>query len=154
VHRFVTWIPAVRNGYELPYHAGNDDSTTLSEDIGRLELIIRRLHESDLRDSGSDSSSDCMSDGPSTFQQRIRKLVASPSDEENSEDGEDNSEANGKDDGEDDGEDDSEDDEPADSDDPDYGRRALRRGAKRSKGTTTEFTKIKNVKPRQTHSAE
>jgi hypothetical protein len=154
VHRFVTWIPTIRNGYELLHHAGKDDSTTLGKEIGRLELIIRRLHESDLQDSGSDSSGDCMSDGPSTFQQRVRKLVASPSDEENSEDGEENSEENG----EENGEDDSEDDEPEDSDDPDYGRRAVRRGAK-AKGatrnrTTTEFTKIKNVKPRQTHSAE
>ena len=101
-----------------------------------------------------------MSGGPSTLQQRDRKRAALQSDEENSENGEDDSEDNS----EDDSDDDSDDDEPEYSDGPEYGgdsygRRAMRRGAKRSKGATrngptTEFAKVKNAKPRQTHSAE
>ena len=98
-----------RDGYELTHYAGEDDSTTVPEDIGRLELIIRRLHELDLGDPGSDSSDHGMSGGPST---RIRKRVASQSDEENSENDEDDSEDN------------SEDDEPEYSDDS-YGGRAV-----------------------------
>ena len=111
----------------------------MPEDIGRLELIIRRLRELDLGDPGSDSSDNGMSGRPST---RARKRAASQSDEENSESDED----------------DSEDDEPEYSDDS-YGGRPVRRGAKRTKdakrtGTTTEFAAFKNSKPRQTHSAE
>jgi hypothetical protein len=88
----------------LPHHAGKDDSTTVPEDMGKLELIICCLHESD---SGSDSLYDCMS-------------------------GKDDSKDDGKDDSKDDGKDNSEDDEPEDSDDPDYGGRAMHRGVKRS----------------------
>ena len=119
----------------------------MPEDIGRLELIIRRLRELDLGDPGSDSSDNGMSGGPSA---RARKRVASQSDEENSESDEDDSEYDSEDSGED--------DEPECSDDS-YGGRAVRRGAKRTKdakrtGTTTEFAAFKNSKPRQTHSAE
>jgi hypothetical protein len=57
VHRFVAWILTFRNGSELPHHAGKDDSTTVPEDMGKLELIIHCCHESD---SGSDSSYNCM----------------------------------------------------------------------------------------------
>ena len=111
----------------------------MPEDIGRLELIIRRLRELDLGDPGSDSSDNGMSGGPSA---RARKRAASQSHEENSESDDD----------------DSEDDEPEYSDDS-YGGRAVRRGAKRTKdakrnSTTTEFAAFKNSKPRQTHSAE
>jgi hypothetical protein len=113
----------------LPHHAGKDDSTTVPEDMGKLEMIICCLHESD---SGSDSLYDCMS-------------------------GKDDSKDDGgraarKDNSKDDGKDNSEDDEPEDSDDPDYGGRAVHRGVKRSKGTmhnstTTESTEFKNAKP-------
>jgi hypothetical protein len=172
VHGFVAWIPIFRNGYKLTHYAGKDDGTTVPEDIGRLELIIHHLHESDLGDSGSDSSDDRMSGGPNTLQQQARKHIASQSDEENSKNGEDNSEDDGgdgskddsKDGSKDDSEDNSEDDKLEHSDGPEYGGdsyggRAARRGAKRSKGAmrngaTTEFTTVKNVKPRQTHSAE
>jgi hypothetical protein len=155
VHRFVAWILTFQNGYELPYHAGEDDSTTVPEDIGKLELIIRHLHESD---SGSDSSSDCMSGKDDSEDDRMDDGKDNSKDE--SEDvSEDDSEDDSMGDSEDVSEDDSEDDEPEDSDDPDYGGRAVRREVKRSRGTThngttTEFTEFKNAKPRQTHSAE
>jgi hypothetical protein len=141
----------------LTHYAGQDDGTTAPDDIGRLELIIRRLHESDLEDSGSDSSDDEMSNGPSTLQHRAHKYkgrVASQSDDdENTDNGEDDRDSDELEWAT------SSDSDDTESDGDSYGGRPKRGGANRSKGatrnnTTTEFTEFKNSKPRQTHSAE
>lgn len=137
VHGFVPWIPTLPNGDKLTHCAGDDDSTTVSEDIGRLELIIRHFQVSELDrgNSDSDSSDDGMLVGPSTIQRGTRKhrgWIVSESDENNNndkdvEENDSNSDKSGSTS--------SDSDNTEDENEPDEAR-LRRRGNQQSKGAT------------------